>query len=312
VWNAFSPEIYNERDRNSEAAYRFFGVSEMSSQSKLPDQARLDSSEAIREATSVETTRFSRLSQAYEDFYIEAAHHLIELSADLYRNQEIDKKQFFRSRYLIQQIDWSEVDMEADKYILQVSASSILNMTPAARKDKLNEWAAAGVITQQEYKAWSGEPDLERAADLMAAPKDYIEFVIDQLLKGESPTPDELMDLQLAFRTVHDTYQHLASLDTGEEMLQGFRDYLELVEGILNPPPDPMMQPPAGGPPMGGDPMTGMPPGPGMAPEMPMPAPVDPMANPMGDATMATGPNPINGAPVPSVSMPAATSFVGG
>lgn len=315
VWTAFSAEIYNERDRVSASAYKFFGVSEMSSQSSLPTQARLDSSEAIREFSTVEQTRFSRLSQSLEDFYIEAAHHIIEAAAELYKNHEVNRKQFYRSRYLIQQIDWDDVDMEADKYVLQISASSIMNMTPAARRDKLNEWAAAGVITQQEYKAWSGEPDLEAAADLMSAPKDYIEFVIDKLLKGETPTPDPLMDLQLAFRTVHDSYQHLCSLqdedDTGlEAILQGFRDYLELIEGVLNPPPDPMMAAaPAAGAPMGGDPMTGMPPGPGMAP--PIPPPIDPMANPMGDPSMVTQPSPVSGAPVPAISMPAANSFVG-
>ncbi len=316
VWSAFSPEIYNERDRNAAAAYRFFGVSEMSSQSKLPDGARLDSSEAIREATSVDESRLSRLSMALENFYIEIAEHDVELSADLYRNKSINRKQFFRSRYLIQQIDWDDVDMEADKYVLQISASSILNMTPAARKDKLNEWAAAGVITQQEYKAWSGEPDLEHAADLMAAPKDYIEFTIDKLLKGESCTPDPLMDLQLAFRTVHDTYQHLASLeddeDNGdlEDILQNFRDYLELLQGILNPPPEPAPPPMPGdpmapAPPMGGDPMSGIPPGPGMAPEQPVP--MDPMMEP----AMAAGQSATTGAPLSAVAGPAAAAFVG-
>ncbi len=313
IWNAFSAEIYNERDRVSASAYRFFGVSEQSSQSKMPDGWRADSAEAVREASTVEQARFYRLSQAYEDFYIEAAEHLIELSADLYSKRSVNKKQFFRSRYLIQQIDWEDVDMEADKYVLQVSASSILNMTPAARTDKLNEWAAAGVITQQEYKAWSGEPDLEHAADLMAAPRDYIEFVIDKLLDGDPLTPDPLMDLQLAFRTVHDTYMHLASLETPEEILQGFRDYLELIQGLLNPPPDPMAAAPMDPAMAGASPL---PPGPGAAPsDMPM----DPMMDPsMGglppelmDPAMVTGVSPVSGAPTPSISMPVANSFVG-
>lgn len=310
TWTAFNPEIYAERDRIRASAFEFAGVSELSSQSKLPTQARLDSSEALREYSAIENERFSRQAQAFEEFYLDVATKIIQLSAELFRNQKPVKSQFYRNKYLVQQIDWADVDLEADKYVLQVSASSILNQSPAARKDKLNEWASAGVITMQEYKAWSGQPDLERLADLMTAPHDYVEYVIDKLLDcDDSQTPDPLADLQLVFRTCHDTYLHLRALDAPEEVLQCFRDYIMSVEKMLNPPADPMMaaQPAAGGipgaaapPPPPVDPMTGMP----MDPAM------------MGQPSTGMGPggppiNPMTNTPVPSVSGPAANAFLG-
>jgi hypothetical protein len=311
VWNAFSPEIYQERDRTRASAFEFAGVSQLSAQAKLPTQARLDSSEALREFNAIENERFARQAQAYEDFYIRVGRRLIELGAELYKNQSVDREHTYRSKYLIKQIKWSEVDLEAEKYVLQISASSILNMSPAARKDKLNEWAAAGVITQQEYKAWSGEPDLERMADLMAAPNDYAEYVVDELLEGEPVTPDPLSDLNLLLRVTHDTYLHLRALEAPEDILQNFRDFLMLVEGLLNPPADPTL--PTGemgaGAMMGGAPGV-MPDATGQA--MMGPPPMDPMMGGMpGDMTAVTAPNPINGAPVPAISMPAANAFVG-
>lgn len=310
VWNAFSPEIYNERDRVRSGAYQAVGVSELSSQAKLPTQARLDSSEALREYNAIENERFARQAQAYEDFYMRVAHRLIALGAELYRNHDVDREQSYRSKYLTCQIRWSEVDMDADKYVLSISASSILNSSPAARKDKLNEWAAAGVITQQEYKAWSGQPDLERMADLMAAPRDYVEFLIDKLLKGEMVTPDPLADLNLLLRTVHDTYLHLRVLECDEDILQGFRDTMMMTEKLLNPPPDPMqeMGAPGAGAMMGGAP--GVMPD-AMAQAAMAPPPMPGMPGVPGDMTAVTAPNPINGAPTPSISMPAANAFVG-
>lgn len=309
VWNAFSPEIYNERDRVRSGAYQAVGISELSSQAKLPTQARLDSSEALREYNAIENERFARQAQAYEDFYLRVGYRMIQLGSELYRNQKVDRKNSYRSRYLVKQIDWSDVDMDADRYSLQVSASSVLNMSPSARRDKLNEWAAAGVITQQEYKAWSGHPDLERMADLMAAPNDYAEYFVDELLEGEIMTPDPLSDLNLLLRVVHDTYLHLRVLECDDDILQGFRDALLMIEKLLNPPEDPMM---AAGP-MGPGAALGGAPGvmPDAMAQQAMQPPMPGMPGTPGDMTAVTAPNPINGAPVPSISMPAAGAFLG-
>lgn len=306
TWSAFNPEIYQERDRIRASAFEFAGVSELSAQSKLPTQARLDSSEAIREVTNTEDGRFSRQTQAFEKFYMDCAERIVALSAELYKNKKRDPKQYYRSKYLVQQINWSKVDLEADQYVLQISASSILNMSPAARKDKLNELASSGAITMEQYKAWSGQPDLERLSDLMTAPHDYAEYVVDKLLDGDPEvTPDPLSDLQLLFRTCHDTYLHLRSLDAPEEILQGFRDFISACEKLLNPPEDAATAMAAqAGMPMGTpapqpsvDPMTGQ----------PLPPPGMPG---MGGGEM--GPiNPMTNTPVPSVSGQAAQQFLG-
>lgn len=304
TWNAFNTEIYNERDRVRQAAFEFARISPLSAQSKLPSQARLDSSEAIREYSAVEDEGFSHQTQAFEKFYLDIAEHIIELSTKLYKNQKKDRKNFFRARNIIQQINWSDLDLEREAYTLQISASSILNMTPAARKDKLNSWAASGVITPDQYKAWSGEPDLERLADLMSAANDHIELQIDKMLDGIPQTPDPLDNLAAGLRTVNDTYLHLKALETPDGILQGFRDWLELAEALMNPPQQgaPMMPPP------GVDPATGMPLPPGLE---------DPNAPPMmppGSPEMGPNGIPLNqltGAPAPSVSTPAAQAFLG-
>ncbi len=305
TWTAFNAEIYNERDRIRQSAFEFAGVSELSSQNKLPSQARLDSSEALREYNAIEDERFNRQAQAYEKFFLDVAKHLVELSAELYKNQKVNRKNVYKSRYLVEQIDWKSVDLDADKYIMQVSASSIINMSPAARKDKLNEWAAAGVISQEQYKAWSGEPDLERLHDMMSASKDYFANCIDRMLKEEDVTPDPISNVSEGIRDVTDTYLHLKScVQTPEDILQKFRDFIELCKEILQPTAivDPMAA--AAGPPGMGMPMDpsmgGMPTDPsmmgppGMPPQLPPGAPLNPVTNSV----------------VPSVSPIAAEGFV--
>lgn len=303
-WKAFSAEIYNERDRLRASAFEFAGVSELSSQSKLPSQARLDSSEAFREFNAIEDERFNRQAQAIEKFYLDIAYHLLERSAELYRDKKVNRKNYWHSRNLVEQIDWESVDLDADKYVLQIGASSILNMSPAARKDKLNEWASSGAITMDQYKAYSGEPDLERTADLLAAQNDLVEYQVDTMLKGIPVTPDPMQNLEYAIRVVNDHLARLAVLEAPEEILQNFRDYVELTKELLSPTAMPV---------------------PGMPPGMGAPPPVDPMTGmPLPPtASAALGPNgamipfpeqPVNditGAPPPSLSTPAAESFLG-
>lgn len=296
TWQAFNAEIYNERDRIKAAAFEFAGISQLSSQAKLPSQARLDSSEALREFNAIEDQRFNKQAQAYESFFKEVASHLLELSAELYKGRKVDRKNCFRGRYLVQQIKWSEVDLEADKYVLEISASSIINMSPAARKDKLNEWLQLGAITMDEYKAWSGQPDLERATDLMGAAHDYIEHHIDQMLDGNPLTPDPHMNLSMGFAMVHDTYQHLRTLDTPEEVLENLTNWLELAKEEMQPTPTPQEQMAAAGG-MGPEAMMegGMPPemaGLAMTPEgaaPPMPQ-MGPGMGPAGGPPMPGGP----------------------
>ncbi len=306
TWTAFSPELYNERDRIVKSAFEFAGVSQLSAQAKLPSQARLDSSDALREYNAIENERFNFQAQAYEKFYLEVAHHLVELAADLYKNREVDRNVAFRAANLVMQIPWSEVDLDKDKYVLTIEASSIINMTPAARKDTLNQWASAGVISREQYQAWSGYPDLEHLAGLLSAANDHIEFMIDKMLHDEPQTPDPLDNLDIGFNIVHKTYLKLRTLNTPEDILLHFRNWIELAKEIMEPSvsTDEMsmgaMEQIATGegmvPPQPG--MEAIPPG--MDPAMAGMPPMEP-----------SGMNQITGAPAPSVSTPAAQAFLG-
>lgn len=292
TWNAFNTEIYNERDRVRESAFRFAGVSELSSQAQLPAQARLDSSEALREFNAIEQGRFTAFAKAIERFYLEIAERYIALYAELYKHKKVNPSHTYQSKYLNEQIEWEHVDMEADKYTLEISASSVLNMTPAARKDKLNEWIAAGLISADEYKAMSGFPDLEQKAELFASASDFSELQINNMLNGDAETPDPLSNLELCLKNANNTYLHLRALKAPEDILMNFRDYMELIRGLLQPPPpDPTVAPPMD---PGLDPMLA-----GGQPQMPLPG--QPMA-PEGTPAMA---------PAPGVSDMAANAYLG-
>lgn len=283
TWNAFHAEMYNERDRVKNSMFEFAGVSVMSAQNKLPSQMRMDSSEAIREVNANEDERFNDKAQMIEESTLKIARLLLSSAAELYvhSGKKVDRTATYRSGNLVEQIAWSEVDMDADKYVMQVAASSVLNLTPAARRDKLNFWFSNGIISPQKFMALSGEPDLEHVAELQSAPSDHTEFQIAKMLRNKPQVPDPNGDLVEGVITVNNTYLNLCTLDDTPESVKGlFQNWLLTAEHLMNQPaPQPeMMMPP--GTPIGTDPNMAPP---GMPPGMPGPAP---LVGPGGPAMM--------------------------
>ncbi len=248
TWSAFNAEIYNERERLWMRAHESQGVSERASMNKLPSQARLDSSEALREVNAQEDERFNDRVQALEEWYLDVAREHVRLSADLYKNQSVNRSTQWRSGNLVQQIDWSDCDLARDRYVLQISASSVLNMTPAARKDKLAFWLDRQLITPEQFKAWSGEPDLEKLSELESATHDALMADIEAMLDGETNRgPDPHMNLAYGVQVVNGTYLHIKSLEAPERIQGIFRTWLLTAEALVN-------QPVPGPPPMGAGP----------------------------------------------------------
>lgn len=276
TWPAFNPEMYTERDRNRSNAYEFLGLSQAMAQADAPtSQTRFDSSEAINLHHQHQDARLIKPAMKLERAYIEAAEHIIELTAQLYKNKKKDRNTFYMSHNLVHQIPWSEVDMKRDRYVLQVGAASVLSMSPAQRTDKLENWLSEGKITLEQYYSMSGEPDLERLTDRLAAQSDRIETMVDKMLKGITQTPTPVDNLDLFFNIVHDELMHIMSLDAPAHIIDIFVQALEIAQELMAPTPDPMagmggmpgMAPPAPG-------MPGMPADPAMQMAPGMPAPV--------------------------------------
>lgn len=231
-WGAVHPELYAERDRVRSAAFEYAGVSQLSAQAKLPDQARLDSSKALREFNLIENQRFALQAQRYEQFYLEVAEHIIELSAMLFAGG-IDKSVKFHNRTLVEQIDWSEVNMDRNRYVLHVQASSVLNMSPAGRDDIVNTWVTQGYITTQEAKGLLGHPDLEEQVSLNSVAMDNIKMTIEQLDKGEEPIPDPLQDLMLGVKIIHLTALKRVYQKAPEEIIEAYHNWITNAQALL-------------------------------------------------------------------------------
>jgi hypothetical protein len=180
--------------------------------------------------------RFARQAIRYENVHLEVAEHILEVSAILYKGGVSNSVQF-ASRGLIEEIEWSKVhDLVTKKqFILQIEASSLLNMTPAARDDILASWAQQGIVSPQEYRHLLNHPDLEEQQDLLSIGIDDIKATSEQIDHGEikSPTPEQ--NLQYGVGYMHKTLlKRMRQKRVPEEVLEGYRTWIVQAQGILN------------------------------------------------------------------------------
>lgn len=279
IWPGVSAEVYAERVHIREQCFADLGISELSAGAKAPDGWRADSSKALREMNTIEDQRHAPVAQRYERAILDIAEHMVELRA----GRKNKGKTVWRSGKVAEEVDWESIDLERDRYTMIIEASSILNMTPAAREDQLDDWAKKGWITPEEGRAMYDHPDLEASLSLTTAAVKNIEWTIMQLQKGLVVMPDPLQHLEFGVAKVQMAYLDAQRQEAPETVLENMRRWIEMANHILNPPQDTVL------------------PAPG----------AQGVVNPSADAQAAMGMMPPGGAPMPGADLNIPTGDAG-
>jgi hypothetical protein len=264
-----------------EWAYEFTGVSQMSASSKNPLGANA-SGAALQEFYDLESERLADPEQRWARWHVDVA----ECEIDTAKEIAADHKGYgarWNQRSFFEQIPWAEVDMKRDQYHLALEATNFLPDTRAGKLDQAERLAQNGFIDPSAaFAVLADFPDLERVNRLKLAPREHLEFVMEQLedesVPFEDVQPESFMDLELGIPMAKAYYARAVTEGAPDEVQQRFRDWIVAAENIANiaPPPQPEM-------PVGPD-------------GMPMEAGAPP---PMPDAAALEGPAPMPGPPMP-------------
>ena len=263
-------ELFSHLDRLFSRAYEIAGVSQLAAQSQKP--AGLDSGKALREFNDLETERFMSVAKRYEKCFMDAAEIMIETAKDLYELKG-DYKVKAKDGKFIDTISWKDVNMDADKYMMQIFPTSALSSTPAARLADVQDLLAAGFIDKEDALKLLDFPDLEAAMNLLNADSNNLERLIETMIdEGKYFPPEPYQNLENAVRKVQQAYLLYRMQGAPEDRLELLRQFMEdcqnLIEKAAQPEGPPM--PMSGGP----GPEAGAP-----APEAPTPqAPAGPPA----------------------------------
>lgn len=231
-------EYYNHLQTLKNAAFEQFGISQLSASSQKP--AGLNSGKALREYNDIETERFMTIGQAYEAFYLELARLTISVAKDIFGKKKgypvkVPGKKF------IQTIDWKDIDLEDDEYVMKMFPVSSLPSDPAGRLQTIQEYAQAGYISPRTARRLSDFPDLEQVDDLLNSEEEYIHMIMDKIIDDGVYTQIEPYDdIELAHEIALEYYAQGKCNGLEEEkldLLRQFIDRVNLLKGMANPQP---------------------------------------------------------------------------
>lgn len=267
------PEIYAHLQSMIGMGYQLPGVSQMGASAvKTPG---VNSGRAMRTEQNINTQRHQTIEQAYNQYFVDLARICVSVARKTYEAEgklsvKVPGKRF------IEEIDWKEVDLDNDQFVLQIYPVSKLPNDPEGRLQSIQEMMQAGLIDPATGRRLLDYPDLEAEENLANASQDYLHKILDDIVeRGEYTGPEPDDDLQTAKRLCLEYIADgkLHSLDP--ERLEMLRTFNKQIDMLLTPPAPPMGAAPGGAP--------GMPPQ-GAAPQ----------AVPMGPPTSDLLPNVAN------------------
>jgi len=237
---AVSPETYRRQEVVRDSSYEEFGVSRLAATAKKP--SGLDSGIALREYRDMTTQRFAQQEKAFEKFFIDLTWLVLDVARDLGNEAPTVIR---RSRFGARKIEWKKLEM--DDLRVQIAAASTVGRTPAGRMQLALEWAQAGVISMDEFRRLSQQPDLARSMSLYTAALEDIERSIEEILDGGWVVPEPYQNLKMGVWRFQQEYLKSRGDGAPEEVLENLRQWIVQAAHILAtlaaPPMDAMGAP---------------------------------------------------------------------
>jgi hypothetical protein len=265
-----APELYSHLQTLKNFGFEQLGVSMLSAASQKPEG--LDSGKALREFNNIESDRFQVLGQKYEQFFLDLADLSIKVAKKIYEKNGEYKVQVPGKKF-IEEIDWKDVDLEEDQFVMKVYPVSSLPNDPAGRLQTVQEYMQAGMLNLRQGRRLLDFPDLEQAEGLANAAEDWIHECLEKIIDdAEYTAPDENDDLQTAMELVMEYIAQAKQTDLDTDRMNMLLTYQAQVKTLLMPPPPPPGMAPGGAPAPGGPPPQG-----GQPLGVPAPPPVSDM-----------------------------------
>jgi hypothetical protein len=236
------PEIYAHLANLETKAFNALGVSQLSAAGTKPQG--LDAAVALREMQDIESERFEVLGQQYEDFYLDLIKLAIAEVEDIYQKKKKYEVQL-PGRKFLETIDWKDIRLEDDEYLMKIFPVSSLPNDPSGRLQTITEYIQAGFMTPRAGRRLLDFPDLESAEHLANAQEDWIHEVCEKIIEdGEPYTVEPEDDLTLFKELILQYIAYAKGLNVDESKLDLLRNINKQVTDMITAATPPQLPAP--------------------------------------------------------------------
>lgn len=177
------------------------GVSQLSAASVRP--AGIESGKGLLVLRDSESGRFALLNETWDDMHVDAA-ELTVMAMRQIAERRGDYSVGWPGQGRLERINFKDVDLERDSYLIQVFPSSMLPHEPAGRFEQVERLLEKGFVNQPQAQALLRMPDLDQFGSLAASSYEILQWQAEQMLvRGKEVKPRKYADhaLGLEFMT---------------------------------------------------------------------------------------------------------------
>lgn len=192
---AIPPVLFTQLANLYEKAFQVVGLSQMSVTGQKP--AGLDSGKALRTYNDIETERFSVVAQNYDQLFVDMANKLILMSERESKKKGSKLKVTSFNSKFIESIEWSDINIKRDQYVLKTFPTNFLSTTPEGKLADIGDLMGLGMLDQREAQALLDYPDLEGVTEYKNAQFDDIHCVLEKIVDDgdyNPPMPYQALD----------------------------------------------------------------------------------------------------------------------
>lgn len=175
----FGPANVQFLQMNQAELHDVSGVSEMTSSGDKP--TGLTAAVAIRATEDVQSKRFSVIYRAFEGAFVSLARQTVACVRELAAiNKDFASK--WTGKGFMRTIKWSDVDLEDDRYVIQLYSVGEVKNTPADRLQLIQELNAAGKVSDESLIEVIKYLDASKELESVSRQRELVESYIDQWL----------------------------------------------------------------------------------------------------------------------------------
>jgi hypothetical protein len=230
----------------------YFGLNEMETTGQLPIN-RLDSSQALVEFQNMGSVRHTVLMERWQEFFVEVAERVCMLASDIAKQSGGYPVMVKKAYAKASRLDWQDLDLERDSYLMSVAPSNLLPITNAGKIDKIEGWAEKGLLSPaRAARALMGGADVYALLNEIAADEDDIDRLIEEFAEYKTyRAPTAIQNLPLAVERVAMARLEYANNGAPDSILRLFDRYLAEAKDLLtalSAPPTAVGNPNVGNP----------------------------------------------------------------
>ena len=249
VLGAIDPNLFNLLNVIDKFAQDRTGVNELMARGEKP--SGLDSGEAQVRYQEITSKRMMEIQKNLEKVDVEVAMRHLELARRIAKRGDGSIKILAKTDEGWRGIDWSEVDMDRDQYVVKPYIRNFLSETPANRIRELYGLVNLGMLDQNQMATLIPNPDIKRLLRMKAAPTLEVERTISMLMKGKDVSPSDFTNIELAKPLVLLAFRDAQNRNAPQNVIGAFISYMQKMQQKEielqppQPPQGPPMAPPA-------------------------------------------------------------------